>query len=313
MRLEFQIIAALILDFVLGDPRWLPHPVRLIGNSAIILEKIWRKLIKNERTAGLCTMLSVLAATGLTTAGILYAASLIHPMAEIACSIFLLYTTVAVTDLARHARAVYAPLALKNLPRAQKRVGMIVGRDTSVLDEAGVARATVESVAESMVDGVTAPLFFAFLAGPIGAMLYKAINTMDSTFGYKNDQYKDFGWGPAKLDDLANFIPARITGLLVPLAALFAGLDWRNSWKIFRRDRLNHTSPNSAHTEAGVAGALGVQLGGSNIYFGKKIEKPTIGDPLQTITAALIPATNRLLYITTMLAVSMGLAFRISF
>lgn len=159
-----------------------------------------------------------------------------------------------------------------------------------------------------MVDGVTAPLFFAFLAGPLGALLYKAINTMDSTFGYKNDRYQRFGWTSAKIDDLANFIPARITGLLVPVAALLTGLNARNSWKIFRRDRLNHTSPNSAHTEAGVAGALGIQLGGSNIYFGKTVNKPTIGEPLQPITAAHIPATNRLLFLTTLLAMLLGLA-----
>ena len=227
MQLEYQIVSALALDLVLGDPRWLPHPVRLIGNSAILLEKLWRRIIAHQRLAGIFTMLSVLAATGLATAGILHTASLINPQAETACSIFLLYTTIAVTDLARHARAVYQALAKKDLKLARKQVGMIVGRDPETLNEAGIARATVECIAESMVDGVTAPLFFAFLAGPMGAMLYKAINTMDSTFGYKNDQYKNFGWGPAKLDDVANFIPARITGLLVPMAALLAGLDWK--------------------------------------------------------------------------------------
>ena len=310
MGLEYQIIAALALDFVFGDPRWLPHPVRLIGNSAIRLEKAWRKLLTTERLAGFCTMLSLLAATGIATTGILSIASLIHPVAETICSIFLLYTTLAVTDLARHAKAVYEALVENNLELARKRVGMIVGRDTSALDEAGVAQAAVESVAESMVDGVTAPLFFAFLAGPTGAMLYKAINTMDSTFGYKNDQYKNFGWGPAKLDDLANFIPARITGLLVPMAALLAGLNWKNSCKIFCRDRLNHASPNSAHTEAGVAGALCVQMGGSNVYFGKTVTKPLIGDPLQPTRASHILAANRLLYLTTLLAVALGMTLR---
>lgn len=310
MRLEYQIGTAMVLDLLLGDPRWLPHPVRLMGNSAIFLEKTWRRLIKNEYLAGLCTTLSVLAATGLCTMALLHTAARIHPHAATGCSIFLIYTSIAVTDLARHARAVYEPLVQNNLPLARKRVGMIVGRDPSVLDQAGVARATVECVAESMVDGVTAPLFFAFVAGPLGAMLYKAINTMDSTFGYKNEQYLKFGWVPAKLDDLANFVPARITGLLVPLAALLAGLDYQNAWKIFRRDRLNHTSPNSAHTEAGVAGALRVQLGGSNIYFGKTVTKPTIGEPLQAIAAAHIPAANRLLFLTTLLALLLGLVLR---
>ncbi|MDH3393513.1 MAG: adenosylcobinamide-phosphate synthase CbiB [Desulfobulbaceae bacterium] len=307
MRLEYQIVAALLLDLLLGDPRWLPHPVRLIGNGAIFLEGVWRRLFTNEYLAGFATTLSVLAATTLATASLLYGTALIHPWAETVCSILLIYTTIAVTDLARHARAVYEALAENNLPLARRRVGMIVGRDPSVLDESGVARATVESVAESMVDGVTAPLFFAFVAGPMGAMLYRAINTMDSTFGYKNERYQKFGWTPAKLDDLANFIPARLTGLLVPLAAWLTGMDAKNSWKIFRRDRLNHTSPNSAHTEAGVAGALGVQLGGSNIYFGKTVTKPTIGEPLTPVAPAHIPAANRLLFLTTLLAMLVGL------
>ncbi len=310
MRLEYQICAAMALDLALGDPRWLPHPVRLIGNTAVFLERQWRRLVGNEHLAGLATTLSVLAATALATIGLLRGAALLHPYAETACSVFLIYTGVAVTDLARHARAVYEALAMKDLGLARRRVGMIVGRDPSVLDEAGVARATVESVAESMVDGVTAPLFFALLGGPLGAMLYKAVNTMDSTFGYKNERYLRFGWTPARLDDLANLLPARITGLLVPLAAGLAGLDWKNSWKIFRRDRLNHASPNSAHTEAGVAGALGVQLGGSNIYFGKTVVKPFIGDPLVPIAAAHIPAANRLLFLTTLLALALGLALR---
>ncbi len=311
MDLEYQIIAALVLDLLLGDPRWLPHPVRLMGNSAIFLEKLLRRLIANERCAGICTTFSVLLATGLTTLAILHGASLLHPYLETICSILLIYTSLAVTDLARHAKAVYQALVKNNLKLARQRVGMIVGRDTAVLNETDIARATVESVAESMVDGVTAPLFFAFLGGPLGAMLYKAINTMDSTFGYKNAQYQNFGWGPAHLDDCANFIPARITGLLIPLSALLTGMDYRNAWKIFRRDRLQHTSPNSAHSEAGVAGALGVQLGGSNIYFGKTVKKPFLGDPLQPITAAHIPATNRLLFITTLLATALGLILRL--
>ena len=306
MRLEYQIIAALILDFAFGDPRWLPHPVRLIGNLALFCEKLWRRAIKNEYLAGFCTTISVLAATWLATTAFLHVAAQIHPYAESICSIFIIYTGIAVTDLAKHAKAVYRALEKKDLQLARERVSMIVGRETSVLDEEGVAKAAVESVAESIVDGVTAPLFFAFLAGPTGIIVYKAVNTMDSTFGYKNEQYKKFGWIPAKIDDVANFIPARITGLLVVAATFLAGMDYRNSWKIFRRDRLNHSSPNAAHTEAGVAGALGVQLGGSNIYFGKVVEKPTIGDPARTIAASHIIQTNKLLYLTTLLAIAIG-------
>ncbi len=306
MAIEYQILCALGLDFLLGDPRWLPHPVRLMGAAALWFEKAWRRLLASERAAGVCTVLSLLAVTGGATVGLLRALAVLHPWAATAGSIILLYTSVAVTDLARHSRAVYRALATGDLALARERVAMIVGRDTAALDQAGVARAAVESVAESMVDGVTAPLFFAFLAGPVGAMLYKAVNTMDSTFGYKNERYKEFGWAPARLDDLANFLPARATGLLVPVAALFLGLDARASWRIFRRDRLNHASPNSAHTEAGVAGALGVELGGTNLYFGKPVVKPTIGDPLRPVAPADILAANRLLHLTTLLAVAAG-------
>ena len=308
MEIQYQILCALGLDLVLGDPRWLPHPVRLIGVTALGLEKVWRRLLGNGRSAGFFTMLSVLVVTGVATLALLQALSLIHPWAGTAGSILLLYTSVAVTDLARHSKAVFRALAKNDLALARQRVAMIVGRDTAALDEAGVARAAVESVAESMVDGVTAPLFFAFLAGPVGAMLYKAVNTMDSTFGYKNDQYKKFGWAPARLDDLANFLPARLTGLLVPLAALLLGLDARNSLRIFRRDRLNHASPNSAHTEAGVAGALRIQLGGTNLYFGKPVVKPTIGDPLRPVASGDILAANRILFLTTLLFTGLALA-----
>jgi len=312
MPIEYQILCALGLDFAFGDPRWLPHPVRLMGTTALWLENIWRRLIANERAAGIATVLSLLAVTGGATAGLLRALAAIHPLAQTVGSILLLYTSVAVTDLARHSKAVYRALTAGDLALARERVAMIVGRDTAALDEAGVARAAVESVAESMVDGVTAPLFFAFLAGPVGAMLYKAVNTMDSTFGYKNDRYKKFGWAPARLDDLANFLPARLTGLLVPLAASLLGLDGRASWRIFCRDRLNHASPNSAHTEAGVAGALRIQLGGTNLYFGKPVTKPTMGEPLTPIRAAHILAANRLLYCTTLLAVALGVARRLT-
>jgi len=308
MPMAYLLLAALALDFALGDPRWLPHPVRLMGSMALGFETLWRRLIANERAAGILTVLSVLTATGLATLALLWAAWQLHPWAATACAVFLIYTAIAARDLARHSHAVYDALIANDLPLARQRVGMIVGRDTASLDEAGVARAAVESVAESMVDGVTAPIFFAILGGPVGAMLYKAINTMDSTFGYKNDRYRNFGWAAARLDDLANFIPARLTGLLVPVAALLLGLDARNSWRIFRRDRLNHASPNSAHTEAGVAGALGVQLGGTSLYFGQPVTKPSIGEPLAAVSPRHILAANRLLFATTLLAAALGMA-----
>jgi adenosylcobinamide-phosphate synthase len=176
---------------------------------------------------------------------------------------------------------------------------MIVGRDTAALDEAGVARATVESVAESMVDGVTAPLFFAVLGGPVGAMLYKAINTMDSMFGYKNERYRAFGWAAARLDDLANFLPARLTSLMIPAAAFLLRLDAKGALFILLRDRRKHASPNSGHTEAAVAGALGVQLGGPSPYFGRMVEKPTLGEAVRSIEPQDILRANRLMLLSS--------------
>jgi adenosylcobinamide-phosphate synthase len=226
-------------------------------------------------------------------------ATLLHPWLGSLVSILLLYTTIAPRDLVRHSTEVYTPLAAGDLPEARRRVGMIVGRDTAALDEAGVARATVESVAESMVDGVTAPLFFAVLGGPMGAMLYKAINTMDSMFGYKNERYRAFGWAAARLDDLANFIPARISSLMIPAAAFLLRLDAKGALFILLRDRRKHASPNSGHTEAAVAGALGVQLGGPSPYFGRMVEKPTLGEAVRSIEPQDILRANRLMLLSS--------------
>lgn len=298
--LDYQILIAVLLDQLFGDPRWLPHPVRIIGAACVGLEKVTRTLFP-PFAAGICTVTLVLGLTGLTAWGLIAGATLIHPWLADLTSIVLLYTTVAARDLAGHSRQVYAPLATGDLTEARKQVGMIVGRDTDDLDGEGITRATVESVAESMVDGVTAPLFFAVLGGPVAALLYKAVNTMDSMFGYKNEQYLKFGWGPAKLDDLANFIPARITSLMIPAAAFLLRLDQKTSLFILMRDRLKHASPNSGHTEAAVAGALGVQLGGSNRYLGKILEKPTIGDATRPIEPRDILRANRLMQLSSAL------------
>ena len=296
--LPYQILIAILVDQLLGDPRWLPHPVRIMGAACGGLERMSRSVLP-PFAAGLCTVALVLGLTAGTTWGVIAGANLIHPWLGNAASILLLYTTIAPRDLVSHSRQVYAPLAAGDLVEARNRVGMIVGRDTANLDEAGVARAAVESVAESMVDGVTAPLFFAVLGGPMGAMLYKAVNTMDSMFGYKNERYRQFGWGAARLDDLANFIPARLTSLMIPAAAFLLRLDPKGALFILLRDRSRHASPNSGHTEAAVAGALGVQLGGPNLYFGKMVEKPTIGDPTRTIVPQDILRANRLMLLSS--------------
>jgi adenosylcobinamide-phosphate synthase len=296
--LEYQILIAILLDQLLGDPRWLPHPVRIIGAACTGCERLTRALLP-PFAAGICSVALILGLTGATTWGMLAGATLLHPWLGSLVSILLLYTTIAPRDLVRHSTEVYTPLAAGDLPEARRRVGMIVGRDTAALDEAGVARATVESVAESMVDGVTAPLFFAVLGGPMGAMLYKAINTMDSMFGYKNERYRAFGWAAARLDDLANFLPARLTSLMIPAAAFLLRLDAKGALFILLRDRRKHASPNSGHTEAAVAGALGVQLGGPSPYFGRMVEKPTLGEAVRSIEPQDILRANRLMLLSS--------------
>jgi adenosylcobinamide-phosphate synthase len=187
---------------------------------------------------------------------------------------------------------------------------MICGRDTDRLDEDGIIRATVESVAENTVDGVTAPLFYAVILGPVGLMLYKAINTLDSTFGYRNERYELFGWASAKLDDLANYIPSRITGLLIPVAAFLLGLRWQDSYRVFLRDRGKHPSPNAGQTEAAFAGALGLQLGGLSYYGGKASEKPTLGDPVNRPVFYHIRYANLLMIVTSALFLLLALGVR---
>jgi adenosylcobinamide-phosphate synthase len=312
MRLEYQILAAIILDIITGDPPWLPHPVRLIGRFASFLETPLRQIFANARTAGAMAVLIVLAVTGIITYTVIFGAGLLHPYAADAVSIALLYTTFAARDLSQHSLNVYRGLKAGNIEEARQKVSLLVGRDTDILDEAGIVRATVESVAENTVDGVTAPLFFAFLAGPLGAMIYKAVNTLDSTFGYKNERYREFGWSSARLDDLANYIPARLTAMMIPVAAVILKLSPLNSLRILLRDGNKHPSPNSGLTEAAVAGALNVQLGGLNYYFGEPSMRPTMGDPVRDLRQNDILKTNALMFATMILATIIFLALRFS-
>lgn len=299
MRLETHILIAVALDLVLGDPRWLPHPVRGIGRLAGWLETVWRGCLGSTRTAGLGAAGSTYLVVGGAAAGLIHAASILHPWAADLVSILVIYTTIAARDLAAHSMAVFRPLLAGDLAEARRRVGAIVGRDTDQLDEAGVVRAAVESVAESTVDGVTAPLFYAVLAGPVGAIVYRAINTLDSMFGHQDERYRDFGWAAAKLDDLANYLPARLTAPLVCIAAALLRLRPQKALRILLRDGRNHASPNSGLPEAAMAGALGVQLGGANTYDGKRMEKPTMGDPLVPLAASHIRQANALMLVTT--------------
>jgi adenosylcobinamide-phosphate synthase len=314
MPLEYQILAAVALDLVLGDPRWLPHPVRGIAWLALRLETWTRRLFPaspaGQKFAGIVTALTTYGVAGGAVWGIIHLLTALHPLAGGIAGAVVIYTTIAARDLCDHSMAVYRPLAKGDLAQARKSVAMIVGRDTANLDEAGVTRAAVESVAESTVDGVTAPLLFALLAGPVSAMVYRAVNTLDSTFGYKSERYLHFGWASARIDDVANFIPARLTAPLIALAAAVMGQRPVQSIRILARDGRKHESPNSGLAEAATAGALGVQLGGTNFYQGEPLEKPTIGDALTPLCARHIRKANALMFGSAGLFLAAGLAVR---
>lgn len=307
MTLTTQILAALALDLLVGDPRWFPHPVRGIGKMALGLEAPLRRLVRHEFTAGIVAVIMIVGTTAGAAWGLIHGATTLHPLAGDILGVLFIYLAIAPRDLIRHSMAVHQALAVGDLALSRQRVAQIVGRDTATLDEAGVTRAAVECVAESTVDGVTAPLFFAVLAGPVGAMAYRAINTLDSTFGYTTDRYLKFGWASARLDDAANYLPARITAPLVGVAAIVLRLHPVLSWRILRRDGRKHASPNSGLTEAAMAGALGVQVGGLNYYEGEPLDKPTLGDPIHPLSARHIVLANALMLATTFLFLGLSI------
>jgi adenosylcobinamide-phosphate synthase len=307
-----QILLAILLDLLLGDPRWLPHPVQGIGWLAQRAEAPLRRLVPNPKLAGIVAVGWVVGSTTLICLGLLKGAALLHPLAGDIVAILTLYTCLATRSLHDHALAVYRPLQVGDLIEARQRVGWLVGRDTAELDEGEVTRAAVESVAENTVDGCTAPLLFACLGGPLGALAYKAISTLDSTFGYKNERYLQFGWASARLDDLANLVPARLTALLTVAAAGVLRLRTKNAWGIFWRDRHNHPSPNGGQIESAVAGALGVRLGGVNSYFGQPSSRPFMGDPLQPLQAGHILQAVRLMWLSYGLTALISVGCRVA-
>lgn len=312
MIFTVQFMIAVLLDFVFGDPRALPHPVRGIGLFCTFFEKLYRNVCKNLYIAGFLSFFSVWLSVVLPLLLTLFVLHRYSPILEAVFAIVVLYTSIAYRDLRIHSMRVYSALASgEGLEQARKEIGRIVGRDTSELNEQGICRACVETVAENMVDGIVAPMFYALLLSfftpdahflpismaALGAYCYKAINTMDSMYGYKNESYLEFGRTAAKIDDFVNFIPARISGILLVCAAWILRLDYKQSLRVFIRDRFEHASPNGGHPEAAVAGSLGIQLGGAVSYFGTRIEKPTMGDNLRLITTADILLTNRLMFV----------------
>ncbi len=306
-----------VLDLIFGDPHWMPHPICLIGNMISKTEKVIRGVLpkteKAELAGGILLVIIVAAVSTAVPFAILWAAGKIHILLRVAIEAFMCYQILSVKSLKTESMKVYRELIREDLAGARKMVSMIVGRDTQDLSLEQVTKAAVETVAENTADGTVAPMLFMALGGAPLGFFYKAVNTMDSMIGYKNDRYLYFGRFAAKLDDVVNYIPARLSAYLMILASFLLKLDYRNAWKVFRRDRFNHASPNSAQTESVCAGALDIQLAGDAYYFGKLYKKKTIGDPLRPIVYEDIYSANRLLYGTAYLTfalcvIGMGVA-----
>ena len=309
----FAFIAGFVLDLLIGDPHFIPHPVRLIGSLISSLDKRLNcdagynssekklNLIKYKR--GMLLAFTVIFATFAMSVIIIVAAYSINLYAGVIAEAVMTWQILATKCLRVESMRVYDALKTDGVDAGRRAVSMIVGRDTSVLDAAGVTRAAVETIAENTSDGVIAPMLYTAIGGPVLGFVYKAVNTMDSMLGYKNDKYMYFGRFAARLDDVVNFIPARISAYLMIAAAFIGGrqFDGKNAYRIFKRDRFNHASPNSAQTESVCAGALRVQLAGDAVYFGKLVKKKYIGDGLREIEYEDINRANRLMYITAIL------------
>ncbi|MFC4766500.1 adenosylcobinamide-phosphate synthase CbiB [Effusibacillus consociatus] len=334
-----QVYLAFLIDLLIGDPRWLPHPVIVIGKGISRLESFLRIVFrvptdgncadqekrsnhgtgsdhgnrpklgtrpKREKWAGILLLIAVVGGSGGIVVGLLWLASLVSPWLAVLLNIWLISTTIAVRGLAEAGNGIRKALEQGNLEEARKLAGWIVSRDTTSLPEPEVVRAAVESVAENIVDAVIAPLFYAMIGGAPLAMAYRATNTLDSMVGYKNERYLHFGWASARFDDVLNWLPARITGLLVVAAAWVLRLSARGAWHTIRRDAAKHPSPNSGIPEAGVAGALGIRLGGRNIYHGRESFRAYMGEPSQELASRHIQQTIRILYISSGLMLLLG-------
>lgn len=298
-----------ILDLIFGDPDWLPHPVRIIGKLISIVERLMRGNRKPwiEKTKGLLFGLLVITLGVLVTHLILLTAGFFSQYLEISMSIIISYTVIAVKDMRVKANEVKFALQHEDLVLARSNLSMIVGRDTENLDDKRIIKATVESISESICDGIVAPLFYLALGGPVLGIAYKIISTLDSMVGYKNEKYQYFGWFSARLDDIVNYIPARITGLLIVLSAFILGENGRKSFKILFRDGKKHPSPNSGFPEAAMAGALEIELGGVSSYAGIKSEKELLGDPIREPDLKNIRDSIRISYTVSFLMLCLGI------
>ena len=324
--MRYHIIAfflGFLLDLVLGDPHFFPHPIRLIGRLITGLEKSIRGKknmaennvpIKNDTREfwqGTKLVIIVLLGVAVVVSMLLLAAYQLHPYVGMVVECLMTYQILAVKCLKVESMKVYRCLREGDLEQARNAVSMIVGRDTVCLEEEGVAKAAIETVAENTSDGVVAPMLYLMIGGPVLGFVYKAVNTMDSMIGYKNEEYLYFGRAAAKLDDMVNFIPARISACLMIAACSLAGSDFsvKGAWRIYQRDRRKHASPNAAQTESVCAGALGIRLAGDASYFGEMVRKPYIGDALREASYEDIKRVNRLLYVAAWLCEIVCLLF----
>ena len=297
------LLSAFLLDLAAGDPRWFPHPVVLMGKfiskseSLLWTGKAWRDLI-----SGIAVSLALLALAVGATWALLYSLTFLPPLVAFVLTAGLASTTLATRGLLDAITRIETPLRLGNLVEARENLGHIVGRDTSALNEDKVLRASLESLAENTSDGIVAPLFYLFLGGIPLAMAYKAVNTLDSMIGYRTERYFYFGRFAARLDDVANFIPARLTALLMVIATLLVKLNPGPALRVLRRDHANHLSPNAGYPEATLAGALGIRLGGPSVYFGKEVWKPTMGDDIKPVNIEMLKEARSLCLVTAILS-----------
>lgn len=304
------LIFGYILDLILGDPYNFPHPIRLIGNLITYTEKLLRKLFKNELLSGILMLIIVTGISVIIPTLILKIAYKIHLIVGIIVESIMCYQMLATKCLKDESMKVYNSLKDGDLELSRKNVSMIVGRDTKNLDTTGVTKATVETIAENTSDGIIAPMLYMAIFGAVGGFFYKSVNTLDSMIGYKNDKYLYFGRASAKTDDILNYIPSRISAIIVILASAILKLDYKSAFKIWKRDCRNHPSPNSAQTESAFAGALNVQLAGDMYYFGKLHHKQTIGDDIRPIQIEDIKIANRILYTTSFIGLILSVIVR---
>jgi adenosylcobinamide-phosphate synthase len=301
-----EISVAYVVDLFFGDPPGYPHPVRLIGQTISLLEKKFLQRAYTpwmQRFFGVILAVTIVSGAGIFTWAIIWMAGWVHPVFSSVIVIFFAYTTLATRNLYDEPRKVIRALEQGDLNLARKEVGFLVGRDTDHLDEKEICRALIETVSENTSDGIVAPLFYLLIGGPPLAMAYKALNTLDSMVGYRNDRYRYLGWASARGDDLANLIPSRLTALLFVLSSFILEKNWKATWRITWRDGRKSTSPNSGYPEAAMAGALGIRLGGKNSYFGRVEEKPLIGEPERSIDRNVVKESLHLMIVNSLMAV----------